>query len=133
MRALVSITGGLLATNAAFLGWAVWRTAALTAPLPAPPAPIAATDHSLTLAGMPGYTGTDPCDDLARFIAALNLTLVEVGVERVPMPDPLSEPVMQTSCRLDDPETARSLLIYRRTFNESGLLPPPAFAYFVVE
>ena len=82
---------------------------------------------------MPGYHGATPCRDLARFIGALNLALDEAGVAPVPIADPLSAPVTQGACRLDQPETATALLSYRRLFRHHRLDPPPAFAHFVVE
>ncbi len=130
MRAMAAIAGVLLSTNLAFLGWATLQGLRLAAPLPPPIAPVTVADLSMTLAGMPEHTGAPSCEDLARFVAALNAALVEVGETDLPVRAPLSDSLMQTSCRLDDDAVAERLRPYRRLFRSSGLTPPPAFSHF---
>ena len=132
MRGVLVASTLLLLTNIAFLGWALRVGQQLRQPLPEPLAPLSEDDLSATLAGMPGYDGTAPCIELARFIAAMNLALDSAGASP-PLPDPFSAPVTQGDCRLDSPETATQLLPYRRLFRQNELTPPPAFSYFVLE
>ena len=131
MRGVLVASTLLLLTNIAFLGWSLRVGQQLRQPLTEPQAPLSEDDLSATLAGMPYYTGTEPCIDLARFIAAMNLALDDVGTPP-PLPAPLSAPVTQGDCRLDSVETATQLLPYRRLFRQNDLAPPPAFSYFVL-
>ena len=130
MRAMLAIAGVLLSTNLIFLGWAALEGLRLTVALPASPTPVTVADLSMTLAGMPEYTGDASCADLARFVAALNAALVEVGETALPLHAPLSDPLMQTSCRVDDEAVSERLRPYRRLFRTRSLTPPPAFAHF---
>ncbi len=130
MRAMLAIAGVLLSTNLAFLGWAAFEGRRLAAPLSAPPAPVTVADLSMTLAGMPEHSGDASCADLARFVAALNAALVEAGETALPLRAPLSDPLLQTSCRIDDETVSERLRPYRRLFRSRGLTPPPAFAHF---
>ncbi len=130
MRAWTSIAATLLCTNLAFLIWAVGAGQRLTAPLPAVPPPVTTTHLAMTLAGMPGYAGASACDDLARFIAALNSALLEVSEPDLPIPAPVADGLAQTSCRLDDAAVTARLLPYRRLFRAHDLTPPPAFSHF---
>ena len=87
MRGVLVASTLLLLTNIAFLGWALRVGQQLRQPLPEPLAPLSEDDLSATLAGMPGYDGTAPCIELARFIAAMNLALDSAGASP-PLPDP---------------------------------------------
>ncbi|MDG1481334.1 MAG: hypothetical protein P8R54_17200 [Myxococcota bacterium] len=130
MRAMLAIAGVLLSTNLTFLGWSVLEGLRLAAPLSAPPAPVTVADLSMTLAGMPEHSGDASCAELARFVAALNAALMEAGETALPIHAPLSDPLMQTSCRIDDEAVADRLRPYRRRFRSRSLPPPPAFAHF---
>lgn len=132
MRGVLVTSTLLMLTNIVFIGWSLHAGQQLQQPLPAAQPPLSEADLSVTLAGMPDYTGTTPCIDLARFIAAMNLALDSAGVSP-PLPDPLSAPATRGDCRLDSPETALHLLPYRRLFRHNGLAPPAAFSYFVLK
>ena len=61
----------------------------------------------------------------------LSTNLIFLGWETaLPLHAPLSDPLMQTSCRVDDEAVSERLRPYRRLFRTRSLTPPPAFAHF---
>lgn len=86
--------------------------------------------YSLSIAGMPSYSGSDPCGDLESMVQALDEQLKLAGFAVSPLSaSELEALLLSRTCSVDDADLQLALRPYRRLYAEANLTPPPLFSW----